>query len=141
MTQTIRPQRVFAFVSVLILIMLQPYAGGIDNHWRTDNSFLRRPGIISSIMSRDEFRTIRRCLFFYDPGTLDPEDKFGKIRFVSDVAIRLGAFVSFDEATFASRSTYLPARQFNPMKPAKFGLKLIMLCCAVVGYCYSFELY
>ena len=27
------------------------------------------------------------------------------------------------------------------MKPAKFGLKLFMLCCAVVDYCYSFELY
>ena len=148
MNQTIRPQRVFAFVSVLILNMLQPYAGGMGNHWRTENSFIKRAGVISSIMSRDEFRTISRCLCFYDPIALDLKDKFTKIRFVCAVvnesfknAIRLGAFVSFDEATFSSRSTYLPARQYNPMKPAKFGLKLFMLCCAVIGYCYSFELY
>ena len=55
--------------------------------------------------------------------------------------IRLGAWVSFDEATFSSRSTYTPARQYNPFKPAKFGLKLFMLCCAILGYCFSFELY
>ena len=55
--------------------------------------------------------------------------------------IILGAFIAFDEATFSSRSNYLPGRQYNPMKPAKFGLKLFMLCCAVIGYCHSFELY
>lgn len=56
-------------------------------------------------------------------------------------AIVLGAFTSFDEATFSSRSCYIPARQFNPFKPHKFGLKLFMLCCGVIGYCYSFEIY
>ena len=55
--------------------------------------------------------------------------------------IILGAFIAFDEATFSSRSNYLPGRKYNPMKPAKFGLKLFMLCCAVIGYCHFFELY
>ena len=115
MKKPIRPQRVFAFILVLVLNMLQPFAGSMDNHWRTDNSFFRRAGVISSIMTRDEFRTICRCLCFYNPADLDPNDKFTKIRYVADMVnkafkspIRLGAFVSFDEATFFSRSTYLP---------------------------------
>ena len=76
----IQAKHIFAFVLVLVLNMLQPFAGGVTNHWRTDNSFIRRAGIVPSVMSRDEFRCIRRCLCFYDPRLLDANDKFTKIR-------------------------------------------------------------
>ena len=148
MRKPIVAARVFAFMLVLILNMLQPFAGGMANHWRTDSTFIRRAGTVSMVMTRDEFRTIARCLCLYEPGSLDAGDKFTKIRYVIDFlnksfqkAIRLGPFVSFDEATFASRSTYIPARQYNPFKPKKFGLKIFMLCEAVIGYCFSFEIY
>lgn len=148
MMKPIVASRVFSFVLVLILNMLQPFAGGMSNHWRTEETFIRRPGTVSMVMSRDEFSTISCCLCFYEPSSLDPGDKFTKIRYLIDAlnkqfqrAIRLGAFVSFDEATFASRSTYIPARQYNPLKPKKFGLKLFMLCEALCGYCFRFEIY
>ena len=141
-------QRIFIFVCVLILNMLQPYAGGMSNHWRTDGRMLRRPGIMGQIMPRDEFRCISRCLCFYDPSKLDKGDKFTKIRYVVDSinrcfqkAIRLGPWVSFDEATVSTKSSKTPARQYNPFKPHKFGWKLFMMCCAVINYCFSFELY
>ena len=82
MTQPIRAQRIFAFIMVLLMNMLQPFAGGIENHWRTDNTFMRRAGHVSTVMSRDEFRAIRRCLCFYNPSALNLRDKFTKIRYI-----------------------------------------------------------
>ncbi len=55
--------------------------------------------------------------------------------------VRLVAFVSLDEATVSSRSNWLRACQYNPMKPREFRLKLFMTCCAVTGYFYSLEVY
>ena len=49
--------------------------------------------------------------------------------------------MSFDEATFACISKYLPGRIFNPLKPHRYGIKAFMTCCAVTGYCYKFEFY
>jgi len=148
MNSPIVPQKVFSFVCVLILNMLQPYAGGMSGHWRTDVRLLRRPGLMGLIMPRDEFRCMSRCLCFYDPEQLQTNDKFTKIRYVLDTinscfkkTIHLGPWVSFDEATISTRSSMTPARQYNPFKPHKFGWKLFMLCCSVIGYCYSFEVY
>ncbi len=92
------------------------------------------------VMPRDEFRAISKCLCCYRPEDLDITDKFTKIRVIKETinarfqkAVRLGAFVSFDEATVSSRSNWLPAREYNPMKPHKFGLKLCMTCCRSLG--------
>ena len=82
MKTPIQAKRVFAFVLVLVLNMLQPFAGGLANHWRTDNSFIRRAGVVSAVMTRDEFRCIARCLCFYDPRDLDENDKLTKIRYI-----------------------------------------------------------
>jgi hypothetical protein len=67
----ITPKKIFSFVLVLIINMLQPFAGGISNHWRTDSTFIRRAGTVPIIMCRDEFRAIGRCLCFYHPSNLD----------------------------------------------------------------------
>ena len=148
MKTPILAHKVFIFVCVLILNMLHPYAGGMANHWRTDGRMLRRAGIMGQLMPRDEFRCLSRCLCFYDPLKLDKKDKFTKIRYVVTIinscfqkAICLGPWASFGEATVSTKSSMTPARQFNPFKPHKFGWKLFMMCCAVIGYCYSFEIY
>ncbi len=52
MMKAIVASRVFSFVLVLILDMLQPFAGGMSNHWRTEEAFIRRPGTVSMVMSR-----------------------------------------------------------------------------------------
>jgi hypothetical protein len=149
LTRVITPERVLAFVAELMLNMLQPFPGGIESRWRTDSHFIHRADNVPLVMSRDEFRAIKRCIRFYRPEDLDQTDKFTKLRVIIDTinlrfkkAVRMGVFVSFYEATVSSRSNWLPARQYNPMKPHKFGLKLFMTCCAVVvGYCYSIEVY
>ena len=54
MRKPIVAARVFAFILVLILNMLQPFAGGMANHWRTDSTFIRRAGTVSMVMTRDD---------------------------------------------------------------------------------------
>ncbi len=62
MTMIITADRVFAFVALLILNMLQPFPDGIKSHWRTDSHFMHRADNVPLVMPRDEFRAISKCL-------------------------------------------------------------------------------
>ena len=78
----------------------------------------------------------------------EEEDRHYRLRFVIKklnqsfrACYEIGKYISFDEATFACVSKYLPARVFNPMKPHRYGLKVFMTCCGITGYCYGFDIY
>ena len=99
-------------------------------------------------MSRNRFDEVKRYIHFCNNQDLDQGDRFAKIRLILDTmklnfsrVFELGGGISFDEGTWATKSRYAPSKQFNPMKPHKWGWKLFMTCCATTGYCYNFEMY
>ena len=42
--------------------------------------------------------------------------------------------LSFDEATFVTISTFCPGKMFNPLKPAKWGVKVFSFNCTFTGF-------
>ena len=134
---TIKTSKFLIFVALLILNMLQPHAGGIKNQWKRVESHLRNTGKFGLYMPRDEFRVISKCLCFSKHGEDNKtEDRLWRLRVIINTlnttfrkAFRLGPYVSFDEAIFASKSRYMPAKIYNPLKPNKW-LEIVrdMLC-------------
>jgi hypothetical protein len=100
-------------------------------------------------LSRDRFKLISSYLHFCDDEAPRRQaDRLFKIRLLISTlnktfteAFVLGGACSFDEGTWATKSKFCPAKQFNPMKPHKWGLKLFMLCCSQSGFCSRFEVY
>ena len=146
--RSIEAERIIVYFGLLLLNTLHRHAGGIEQHWRSSGTMMRPSGRFGLVMPRDEFKTITRYLCMYDIEAEQGDDRHFQLREVITMmnnrfksSFQLGAYVAFDEATLSSRSSYLPGKVYNPNKPHKYGLKLFMLCCSVVGYCYSFEVY
>jgi hypothetical protein len=144
----IEAERIIVYFGLLLLNTLHTHAGGIKEQWRTGGSMMRPPGRFGLVMPRDEFKTISKYLCMYDIDGDQGNDRHFQLRRVIDMMnnrfktnFQIGSYVAFDEATLSCRSSYLPGKVYNPNKPHKYGLKLFMLCCSVVGYCYSFEVY
>ena len=144
----IEAERIIVYFGLLLLNTLHPHAGGIEQHWRSCGTMMRPPGRVGLVMARDELKTITRYLCMYDIEAEQGGDRHFQLREVINMmnnrfksSFQLGCYAAFDEATLSSRSSYLPGKVYNPNKPHKYGLKLFMLCCSVVGYCYSFEVY
>ena len=147
--ETINTADVIVYFGLLLLNMLHGYKEGIASQWREHGTTVRSSGRFARWMTRDKFRVVGRYLVFHDIDLpVDPDDRHYRLRNVIEALLKafrkcyaLGKYISFDEATFACVSKYLPARIFNPMKPHRYGLKVFMTCCAVTGYCYKFEIY
>jgi hypothetical protein len=121
---------------------------GIRRNWRRECSLPFNPGSFGQFIRRDRFEVIARYLHFVDNETLPRNDKIAKIRPVVTklnetfgAALELGTHCSFDEGKIPSKSRYLPARTYDPLKPKKWGLKLFMLCCSSTSFCTRFEVY
>ena len=144
----IEAERIIVYFGLLLLNTLHPHAGGIEQHWRSSGTMMRPPGRFGLVMSRDEFKTISKYLCMYDIDGERGDDRHFQLRSVINMMnkrfqanFEIGSYVAFDEATLSSRSSYLPGKVYNPNKPHKYGLKLFLLCCSVVSYCYSLEVY
>lgn len=137
------------FIGLMIAHSIQPWTTGISNNWRTTASSPFQVGQWGAYLSRDRFKVISRFLHFCDnEAPHDKNDRHYKIRLIIerlnetfDDCLKLGSHFSFDEGTWPTMSKYCPGKQFNPMKPHKWGLKLFMLCDSKSGYCTKFELY
>jgi hypothetical protein len=136
-------------IGLLLAHSLYPCKGGIKYNWERKAEYPFHQGSFGATMSRNRYFEIMRCLHFTDTvEEVDSPDKFYKIRMffecmnkTFDAAYELGRDCSFDEGTIASRSRFMPAKQFNPNKPKKWGVKLFMLCCSRTGFCTRFEPY
>ncbi len=140
---------VVTFCALLLLNMLHGYKEGLEAQWTEIGTSVHPPGRFGAWMSRDKFRVVARYLIFHDvTAPIDDNDRHYRLRTVIEdlnesyrSCYNLGKYISFDEATFACVSKYLPSRIFNPMKPHRYGLKIFMTCCAVTGYCFKFDVY
>jgi hypothetical protein len=131
-----------------IIHAIHPWKTGIRKNWRRVVDAPMQPGTFGRYMARDRFIAISSYLHFVNPQLQPIGDKMFKLRPVIDhlnhvfgSAVELGAQCSFDEGKIASKSKYLPAKTYDPMKPKKWGLKLFMLCCARTSFCTKFEVY
>lgn len=137
------------FIGLMIAHSVHAWTTGISNNWRTSAASPFLPGQWGVYLSRDRFKVISRFLHFCDnEAPHDKNDRHYKIRLVIERlnvtfgrCLQLGSHFSFDEGTWPTMSKYCPGKQFNPMKPHKWGLKLFMLCDSRSGYCTKFELY
>ncbi len=119
----------------------------INDYWRKDQVYSYLP--ISSRITRDRFREIRRYLHFVDNTTLPPptaegRDKLAKVRpvldYVTDKCKTLyqpGRDIAVDEAMvkFQGRSSL---KQYLPMKPVKRGIKVWVLA-STNGYFWNMQ--
>ncbi|KAH9118611.1 hypothetical protein LEN26_012002, partial [Aphanomyces euteiches] len=121
----------------------------IRRNWSTTTTAPFPLGTYGAYMSRNRFAEISQYMHFADNTKQPPRgDKFYKIRPIIDQINETfqssyvhGAHLAFDEGIWSTKSKYCPAKQFNPNKPHKWGLKVFMLCCATSGYCSKFEVY
>ncbi|KAK2150628.1 hypothetical protein NP493_2748g00001 [Ridgeia piscesae] len=87
------------------------------------------------------------CIQVMDPATEDRADKLGKVRpFLSTLQQNFpclfapGVALSIDEAMIKYNGR-LRWKQYMPMKPIKWGIKLWVLCDARTGYCLALYVY
>ena len=87
------------------------------------------------------------CIHVTDPATEDRADKLGKVRpFLSTLQQNFpwlfapGVALSIDEAMIKYNGR-LRWKQYMPMKPIKWGIKLWVLCDARTGYCLALYVY
>ena len=138
-----------AFVSILIMM-------GIKNqprmwlYWSTDPKF--NDPWISSIMPKTRFYKLNQYFHIRDTSTTPARGQPGydplfKIReLITDVVgnfqkyYQPGREISIDEAMIAFKGR-LFFKQYLPMKPNKWGIKVWMLCDAETGYIVRFEIY
>jgi hypothetical protein len=137
------------FVGLLISESVLHWSGGVSKNWRKQSYGPYPAGTWSQYLPRDRYKALSKFLHFNDNSAEhNPEDRYYKIRLVLNTlndtfssAVEEGCNVSFDEGTWPTVSKYCPGKQFNPMKPHKWGQKLFMLCDASTGFCSRFELY
>ncbi len=144
---TISELKAYMGFCVLMGIVRLP---SIEDYWKKDVHFQYSP--ISSKISRDRFRDIRRYLHFCDNTTLPTpgtpgSDRLAKIRpLINSINDRcsavynLGRDVAVDEAMikFQGRSAL---KQYLPMKPVKRGLKVFVLAVSKTGYFHTLQVY
>ncbi len=131
----IKREEVMKFVGLLIARSLNPWTNGMSNHWRKNATGPFCTGTFGEYLSRRRYKEIVRCLHFADNHhLLESTDKFYKVAPLVHVlnrmfekAVELSGSVSYDEATIATVSKYVPCKVYNGMKPHKWGIKLHMV--------------
>jgi hypothetical protein len=109
---------------------------------------------ISGLFTRKRFETLSKCLHLtnMDDGMLDRNspnyDKVGQCRWLIDVirgacksVWQLGAYCTIDEMMVRYKGSYCPIRQYLPMKPEKWGIKIWCLADSITKYVYDFDVY
>ncbi|KAJ0171852.1 hypothetical protein K1T71_012615 [Dendrolimus kikuchii] len=116
-----------------------------DNHLSTDELFdtsFSGSRYITTV-SKDRFELLLQCLRFDDKSlrlSIQNRDRFVPIRKVMDLFIGkcktnydVGMYVTIDEQLLAFRGR-CPFRLYIPNKPAKYGIKIVMVCDAGTKY-------
>ena len=134
-----------AFVGINICMGLKEMSEYSD-YWNT-SPVLNDPFVSSSVMSKRRYEKLCRYLHCAVPGEEDAAYKLTKVRpFIIRCDERFDRFfkasqnVSVDEAMIQFNGR-LSWKQYLPMKPVKWGLKLWCLCDASTGYCIRFRVY
>ena len=133
----------YKFLGLCFARTLQPFTQGLRYHWGKDAV---TAGIrFGEHLSRNRFEFIARFLHFSD--NMDQHaktDRGWKVRPFLDTLAKtmpmcfdMGCKVSFDEATLPSHSRYMPMKQYNPMKPHKWGAKCYMVSCIFYFLCFK----
>jgi hypothetical protein len=126
----------------------------VKSYWEKAGSIFHC-SIISSIMSRDRFTCLQRCLHITNPDTYehiekgDPQyDKLRQVRWLVDEICSackrewsLGKFLTIDEMMVCYKGSYCAIRQYMPKKPEKWGIKFWILADADSKFIYCFEVY
>jgi len=96
-----------------------------------------------AVMSRERFKFLINCLRFDDKGTRADRketDPFAPIRSIWEELIsnckifyKAGSYITIDEQLLAFRGR-CPFRMYIPTKPAKYGIKIVMVCDAGTKY-------
>ncbi len=127
-------QELQAFIGILILSGCQR-----DNHLSTREMWDPAIGtpIYRATMSRARFEFLVDCLRFDDPDTREQRrqtDRLAPIRYVWDMFTRKcqemyipSDTLTIDEQLLAFRGRCL-FRMYIPNKPAKYGIKLVLIC-------------
>lgn len=144
----IRPHEIVQWLGLVVARVLCPHAGPLSLHWKTRSTGAVPAGTFGAYMSRNRFDFICRCLHFSD--NLSPrsqDDRAWKLRPIIDMIQQVfqqsyvhGEKVSFDEMMLPNRHRANPMRQYCPMKPRKYGVKLFATCCAETAYCSRYVL-
>ena len=99
------------------------------------------------MLTRDRFKAIMAMLHIVDFSKESKEDKLKKVRhFIDHMCQRCrklyqpSANVAIDERMVKSKHRS-GMRQYMPLKPVKFGLKLWVLAYSLNGYTYDFDIY
>lgn len=118
----------------------------VEEMWDAESGF----GITRQVMSYKRFLFLLRCIRFDDCDTREHRkqtDKLAAIRpifekFVSNCKeiYSLGEYVTIDEKleAFRGRCSFI---QYIPNKPAKYGIKMFVLCDAKTHYMSNIEIY
>ena len=119
-----------------------------DQCW-SNNPYLESP-VVKRQFTRDRFADLTRCLHFVNNDDCDPEDRLGKlgrvIRILGDACSSVykpRKNVSIDESLWAYQGRHY-ARQYNPSKRARYGMKVYRLCASegpAAGYTCAFRVY
>lgn len=131
---------IMAFIGILIMSGLKQ-----DNHVPTQEMFSKTigPALYRAAMGERRFAFLLRALRFDDMETREERkstDKFAAIREIFDMFINNctsrycpGENLTIDEQLLAFRGR-CPFRMYIANKPAKYGIKLIMVCDSETSY-------
>ena len=101
---------------------------------------------VSSMMSRNRFDEIMKYLHLADNTSLDPNDKFSKVRLLLDKLNKQCLSSYLPEQTVSIDKSMVPysgrhgCKQFMKNEPVKFGYKL-WVAATPLGYAIQFYLY
>jgi hypothetical protein len=123
----------------------------IKSYWVGDDDIFHCPKI-SRLFTRKRIETLSKCLHVTDmedgmPNRGSPNfDKMGQCRWLIDsnrAACKsqwlLGAYCTIDEMMVRYKGSYCPIRQYLPMKPKKWSIKIWYLADSATKYVYDFD--
>jgi hypothetical protein len=147
---SIQGLKVFFVISFYVGLKKQP---NMKTYWQRRGSFFHCP-VISQIFTRDRFQAITKYLHITNSATYvtnreEPGyDKMGQVHWLVDEIHQafmreytLGKFVTVDEMLIRYKGSYCPARQYMPMKPYKWGIKVWCLADSSTKFVYNFDIY
>ncbi len=106
-----------------------------EDYWKTTGWLVTRFG---EIMSRNRFEQSR--MYMHLSHSADPNDKLRKLRPFLDLVNKNFKNNYTPEGVFSIDESMVPYKgrlgfkQYLPMKPVKWGIKLWLLCCSRTGY-------
>ena len=137
-----REMRFFFGLQIMMGIKQQPE---YRDYWSQDP--VLGDTYISSRITRNRYTDLSKYLHLTDPATEDGADKLTKVRpFLTHLQRSFpqlftpGVALSLDEAMIKYNGR-LKWKQYMPMKPTKWGIKLWVLCDAITGYCLALNVY